>query len=597
MPAMKKRKADGPVVVNVDTSAPRRTYKKKGTYARRASSNWRKFSKLKPWADYGAMRYPRGTAEGISRFGQTYAEASPEQRAERAAVGWRGRGMYTGQGSYNAAKNFRRWATGAVSNVGRGVGRSLNSTLVTGLDTAGTIGNSMLAAQGAMALAGQGMYTGQGLYAANSLIDVGNARPSMTFSGTDDEQQCLVLSHKEFVGDVFGPADSSFNVQSYPLQPGLSSIFPFLAQFAQNFDEYEMVQMVWEFHSTVDSNSSTNTSGNTGTIIMATNYKADAIPFANKDEMIQYHGGISGRLTEPLVHGVECDPNKATGAGQKYIRTFPVPMADIKSYDIGLFQIAFQNVPPTFLNQQVGELWVYYTVKLSKPKLFAALGNGVTEARFLVDKDITDITKLVPTASNEFLKAQNNSFNPSVKQNSITTSSLAFVYNNLAVPSAATPTTKGIAVTFPAQLNGVFEITINLEFSGGTISTSGNFVEFLGKILSGTTVTASNCVPWIDMFATGSATGDSPAYVRSILSSTSGELTCRVKVGSATNGIDNIVLLYPFGSSGTGPTTVSQWDMRITEIGTSFQQSRSLAVPVYVDYTTNQVVATTAAAS
>jgi len=576
MPPMKKRKADGAVVVNVDSSASRRTYKKK-PYARRAASNWRKFSKLKPWSDFGAMRYPRGTPEGIGRFGETYALATPEQRAERANVGWYGNGLYTGEGSYNPAKRFREWATGAARNLGRGVGKQLNYNL-----------NQQLASMSQPTIVGSGLYSGSGLYGSNSLIDSTDSRPSMMFSSPNDETQSLILTHKEYVGDVFGPSTTGFNVTSYQLQPGLSSVFPFLAQFAQNFDEYELHQMVWEFHSTVDANASTNASGNTGTIIMATNYKADAPSFTNKDEMIAYHGGVSGRLTESLVHGVECDRNKGASLGQKYIRTSPIANTDLKLYDTGSFQVAFQNTPSTFLNQQVGELWVYYTIKLSKPKLFAALGNGITQARFVSSVDGTETAMF-----NTLAKAQNNSLNvlvansvaPASGNNAFVFASLAPAYD--AVPTATATTAKGMSITFPAAVSGVFEIRVFLEGTATSLTGAGDVVHI------GTGATRCNIVPWSDLYGAGAA-GDAPAFVSQVRTggtSPSSMTTVRIKIATSTNGIDNIIHVYPFGSSSSSVALVTtQVSLEIIEIGDLFATSSTLFKPRFVDYSTNLAI-------
>jgi len=585
MPAMKKRKADGPVVVNVDTSAPRRSYKKKGTYARRASSNWKKFSKLKPWADFGAMRYPRGTVEGISRFGETYADATPEQRMERAAVGWRGRGLYDGSGAYNPAKNFRRWATGAVANVGRGVGKSLNQSLVTGLDTAGAIGNAYMSQLAPM---GQGMYTGSGLYSSNSLVTGMNSRPSVQFDSDNDESQSLIITHKEYVSDVFGPDSSAFTIQTFSLQPGLSQVFPFLAQFAQNFDEYEMIQMVWEFHSTVDSNATTNTSGNTGTIIMATNYKADSPAFSNKDEMIQYHGGVSGRLTETLVHGVECDPSKVSGNSGKYVRTAPVPLSDIKTYDIGLFNLAFQNTPPTFLNQQVGELWVYYKVKLAKPKLYSALGNTITQARYLTSSQTTLTTQM----GKLLLKAASNNINLQV-QSSVVSLNNAFQVtrvNSKTVFTATSQSAAGVSITFPATTSGVFELRLFTECIGAVAVTSsaGDRVQLIGKTV-GSVMTQNNIKPWFDMYAyNDGANSIAPWWFNHSIQTTQScsTLIVRIKVETVTNGVDNTIVLYPFGSS---PTLVNDnfatQSLECIEIGSAFAQSGTIQAPQWIDVT------------
>jgi len=118
-------------------------------------------------------------------------------------------------------------------------------------------------------------------------------------------------------------------------------------------------------------NATTAGEGQTGTLLMATNYNASEPPFEDKASMMQYHGGQSGRLTDDMVHGVECSPNKSVGDMHKYIRTDPV-QDDIKSYDHGNLNFAVVNLPSELADKQIGELWVYYQVKLLKPKLGVA---------------------------------------------------------------------------------------------------------------------------------------------------------------------------------------------------------------------------------
>ena len=67
--------------------------------------------------------------------------------------------------------------------------------------------------------------------------------------------------------------------------------------------------------------------------------------------MMQYHGGQSGRLTDDLVHGIECDPGKSVGDMHKYVRSDPV-QDDLKSYDHGKFNFAIANMPSEFANKQ-----------------------------------------------------------------------------------------------------------------------------------------------------------------------------------------------------------------------------------------------------
>lgn len=533
----------------------------------------------------------------MARYGATANLATGDQILNRRSDGWLGQGLYngdglyTGDGKYNAGRNFRHWASGAVKNVGKGVGAALNASLLGGISQANS-------------------YAGQGLYSSNNLV--GGGRPSVQFDSSNDETQSLVITHKEYIGDVYAPATSGFVNGTYQLQPGLSTVFPFLAQFAQNFDEYEMHQMVWEFHSTVDANASTNSNGNTGTIIMATNYKADALPFSNKDEMIQYHGGVSGRLTEPLVHGVECDPDKVAGSQQKFVRTRPVGNSDIKSYDIGTLNLAFQNTPIDFLNKQVGELWVYYKVKLAKPKLFASLGNGITQARFLV----TDESSLLFANPASTLKAQNNSLQvligPSIYTPGVGPYQSVTPTKELANQQS---TSSGFEVTFPASLSGVYEITFRGEFAGGaSFGNDSAYVLF---------ATNSNIKPWFDMFCStvdglgggvgyylpdaAAAVNDQPWFYHVNISVAQTQtITCRIKLEGVSNGVDNKLAIFPFGTNGSlhsaivaDPTAsppvvgvpAASWtshSVDIIEIGSPFARSGTVQAPVWLNAVTNE---------
>ena len=112
---------------------------------RRGSSRPARF----PSSTYGKLYAPRGTPFGLARYGATANLADPIQLSQRRADGWQG------QGSYNPGKNFRKWATGAVRNVGRGVGGALNSTLLGAIASAG---------------GGMGVSGGQGVYGGQDLV-------------------------------------------------------------------------------------------------------------------------------------------------------------------------------------------------------------------------------------------------------------------------------------------------------------------------------------------------------------------------------------------------------------------------------------------
>ena len=322
-----------------------------------------------------------------------------------------------------------------------------------------------LAKAGVQAL-GSGLYSGRGGY--NNLISGGD--PSMAYHASNDETESIVISNCEFLQDIYGAPSSAFFVESWKLNPGLTENFPWLAQIAQNYEEYEFIQLLYHFKSTVDSSATNNNNGATGTLIMATNYNATANNFSNKETMMQYHGANSGRITDDHTHGIECDPEKNAMSAQKYIRSLPVQVGqDLKTFDLGTFQLAQTNLPGAFSNQQIGELWVSYTVKLRKPKLSVALLAAANECRFVSAGGETRTSMLGTNP----LSMQQNTLPISVVTSNPSGSVCRFVF------------------TFPDFLTGWFEVQIFTEGSlfantsvniafGGSCTTVGDILASLG---------------------------------------------------------------------------------------------------------------------
>lgn len=473
-----------------------------------------KFSKGLPWGEYGAMRVKRGTDENIERFGATYKDASADQKARRAEARYTGRGMYTGRGSY-----FGRALGSAVGAV---AGRAMPIPGVDGAQLGGFLGSK------AGNYLGMGMYTGRGKYNQTNELMGGSVNASPSFVSVPDESGSLIVAHKEYIGDIFAPATadvSDFVVQSFPINPGLEQTFPWLSQIAQNYEEYELIQCVFEFTSTVQDINSTN--GQVGTIIAATNYNPSAALFNDKPSMAAYAHSVSGKSTDNVISGVECDPDKVSGSAGKYIRANPVLTGeDLKSYDHGKFQLATHNIPVAMASGTLGELYVVYTVKLRKPKFFTGRGLGLT--RFMtVCKD--NISKLYPfgTSTSVQLNAQQN---------------------NLAIkvePQAPNGTQAQTLITWPAYYAGRMRIIMHIE---STVAGAG----FLGsdRIVAGAAV-GGNVELVSDIYGAISG-GDSPASGSQQMGAEGGIAILDVRVEPSTNATDNTLLIVSnlIGSGG-----------------------------------------------
>lgn len=419
----------------------------------------------------------RGPGGTLSKYGLTFASASELQKAQRLEDGYSGRGRYS-------RKVLRRKRPAQIKG-------------------------------GFTRMRGRGLYTSSELgrnvgYGGNVLIEGGRSAMQVGMGATDNQE--LVINHTEYLRDVYGPADATFTLSSTALNPGLLESFPYLAQIAANYEEYEFIQLMFHFKSTVDA--SISATGTTGTLIMATNYNPDADVLSSKKDMMQYHGSNATRLDKDMLHGVECDPAKNAGPAIRYTRNIaPKNGQNLKDFDLGLFQLALVDLPSQFFNQQVGELWVSYSVKLAKPKLGVSLGRTITEDRFISNGGESS-TSILGT---QLLKMKENNIGVVLSESS---------------PSA---TNVHVKYTFPALKTGRYEIrftSFNDSVSTGIGSVTGN-VNLIADLWSGAAY---------------------QSYVSTGIGGNSCDTIVHIDVSPAPSGVENTITLL-HGSVSTSQYT------------------------------------------
>jgi len=174
-----------------------------------------------------------------------------------------------------------------------------------------------------------------------------------------------IVCNREYIGDIGGSV--GFLNRSYPLNPGLSTTFPWLSSVAKCYQQYRIHGLIFEFRPLL---TDFVLNGAPGVIVMATNYNADRPPFTTKVQMENAEYAVSVKPTMNMIHGIECAESD-TPQTRLYVRTGAVPGGqDLRSYDLGLTQIATQLNP----TQLLGELWVSYCVELFKPLLPEDIG-------------------------------------------------------------------------------------------------------------------------------------------------------------------------------------------------------------------------------
>lgn len=179
--------------------------------------------------------------------------------------------------------------THSNSGVGRNIGQFVGS-MVPGVaplasQALGWLGDKL--EDGIGSLFGFGEYKVE----SNSLMDNGTnviaegGRPPEVRNEFKHDGSSVVIRHQEPLGDIItSSTPGEFKLQSFAIQPGLATSFPWLAAMAQNFQQYRILGMLFEFRSmAADAISGTNIA--LGTVTMATNYNSSAPNYANKKDM------------------------------------------------------------------------------------------------------------------------------------------------------------------------------------------------------------------------------------------------------------------------------------------------------------------------
>jgi len=243
------------------------------------------------------------------------------------------------------------------------VGRSLGS-MFGNAAMGSNIGK--LLGHGIGSIFGSGDYTLTGQAPTYNVLANGKQIPK--FSSTSATN---IVCHREYLGDIQGT--TAFNLNSYPLNPGMAQTFPWLASIAENYQEYKFHGLIFEFRPLI---TDFVTGGAPGVVVMATNYNADSVSYSSKQQMENSEFAVSVKPTHALMHGVECSMQE-TIMPQRYVRSgTPAAGQDLRLYDYGTFQFATQSNPV----QNLGELWVSYCVEFYKPIMPTDFGGNIASA-------------------------------------------------------------------------------------------------------------------------------------------------------------------------------------------------------------------------
>lgn len=214
-------------------------------------------------------------------------------------------------------------------------------------------------------------FTGLGEYqlVGNSLVRGANGGGVLT---AVKHGNVTTISYKEYLGDIVtGPVIGGFNINSIQINPGNEASFPWLCSIANQFDQYKPKGIVYEFKSTA---SDTTTLASIGSVIMATEYDVYDRAYTSKAEMLQSAYSNEAKMSDDMVHGIECDPTELQ-RNLFYVTQYGViTEGDKRDQTMGTFYYATQggSLP---VNSSVGSLYVHYEFDFYKEQIFGGVAS------------------------------------------------------------------------------------------------------------------------------------------------------------------------------------------------------------------------------
>jgi len=139
------------------------------------------------------------------------------------------------------------------------------------------------------------------------------------------------IRHREFLGNVNGSI--AFTTQTYNINPGLKSSFPWLYSTAASFEQYKIEGMIIQFVSTCG-NAIASTNNSLGTVCLSTDYNVVNEDFTTMAQCQNSMWSNTSKPSENINMFIECDP-KFNVLDKLFIRDVNTSLSnsDLRLYD------------------------------------------------------------------------------------------------------------------------------------------------------------------------------------------------------------------------------------------------------------------------
>jgi len=179
--------------------------------------------------------------------------------------------------------------------------------------------------------------------------------PSLNYSFNKGDGS-LRVRHREYLRDIEPLLANTFQLWSYPINPGLSYLFKWLSNIGSVYESYKFNSLNFVFESS-------GSTSDRGTVMIAVDYDASDLPPVSKQDLMSYRGAVRSNVWSHCAFIASKDDLLKFGV-QRYIRSGNVS-GDIKTFDVGNLYIAVQG---TAASVTLGEVYVEYDVSFYTPQ-------------------------------------------------------------------------------------------------------------------------------------------------------------------------------------------------------------------------------------
>lgn len=205
-------------------------------------------------------------------------------------------------------------------------------------------------------IVGHGDYHVENTTVTNSLMKSGNVRSS--FGNISNTR----VRHREYIGDLVA-TKSSYEVHSFPVQPGSAQTFPVLSQLASVYTKYKMHGLVVELESQV---SEFVALPSMGKIAVTFDPNQGSAPPVGMAPLLNMCNAVESKPSRNLIYPIECDP-KSLPYNEYFIRVGDTPYQAGVAEDMGVIYVATNGLPSSYFTDgpiTLAAIWVTYDVEL-----------------------------------------------------------------------------------------------------------------------------------------------------------------------------------------------------------------------------------------